>query len=59
MLTGDQFKLSKINYDFTGKVNHTPLKRVITHKSLGGLIDESLNWGPYIDTISKNICMLW
>lgn len=41
MLTGGQFKLSKINYDFTVKVNHTPLKRVITHKSLGGLIDVS------------------
>ena len=40
---------------FTVKVNNTPLERVIKHKSLGVQIDESLNWRPHINTISKKI----
>ena len=32
-----------------------PLERVIKHKSLGAQIDESLNWGAHINTISKKI----
>ena len=63
MLTGSQFKLSQINSDFTVKVNNTPLERVIKHKSLGVQIDESLNWRPHINTISKKmsagIAILW
>ena len=55
MLIGSQFKLSQINSDFTVKVNNTPLERVIKHKSLGVQIDESLNWRPHINTISKKI----
>ena len=55
MLIGSQFKLSQINSDFTVKVNNKPLERVIKHKSLGVQIDESLNWCPHIDTISKKI----
>ena len=55
MLIGSQFKLSQINSDFTVKVNNTPLERVIKHKSLEVHIDESLNWGPHINTISKKI----
>ena len=49
MLIGSQFKLSQVNSDFT------PLKRVITHKSLGVQIVESLNWRPHIHTILKKI----
>ena len=37
------------------KVNNAPLERVIKHKSLGVQIDESLNWRPHINTISKKI----
>ena len=55
ILIGSQFKLSQINSDFTVKVNNTPLERVIKHKSLGVQIDESLNWRPHINTISKKI----
>ena len=55
MLIGSPFKLSQINSDFTVKVNNTPLERVIKHKSLGVQIDESLNWRPHINTISKKI----
>ena len=55
ILIGIQFKLSQINSDFTVKVNNTPLERVIKHKSLGVQIDESLNWRPHINTISKKI----
>ena len=55
MLIGSQFKFSHINSDFTVKVNNTPLERVIKHKSLGVQIDESLNWRPHINTISKKI----
>ena len=55
MPIGSQFKLSQINSDFTVKVNNTPLKRVIKHKSLGFQIDESLNWRPHINSISKKI----
>ena len=55
MLIGSQFKLSQINSDFTVKVNNTPLERVIKHKSLGVQIDESLNWRPHINIISKKI----
>ena len=55
ILVGIQFKLSQINSDFTVKVNNTPLERVIKHKSLGVQIDESLNWRPHINTISKKI----
>ena len=55
MLIGSQFKLFQINSDFTVKVNNTLLKRVIKHKSLGVQIDESLNWRPHINTISKKI----
>ena len=55
MLIGSQFKLSQINGDFTVKVNNTPLERVIKHFSLGVQIDESLNWRPNINTISKEI----
>ena len=32
-----------------------PLERVIKHKSLRAQIDESLNWRPHINTISKKI----
>jgi len=53
MLIGNQFKLSQIDSDFTVKVNNTPLERVIKRKSLGVQIDESLNWHPHINTISK------
>ena len=53
MLIGSQFKLSQIISDFTMKVNNTPLERVIEHKSLGVQLDESLNWRPHTDTISK------
>ena len=55
MLIGSQFKLSQINSDFTVKVNNTPIERAIKHKSLEVQIDESLNWRPHIDTISKKI----
>ena len=55
MLIGSKFKFSHINSDFTVKVNNTPLERVIKHKSLGVQIDESLNWRPHINTISKKI----
>ena len=55
VLIGSQFKLFQINSDFTVKVNNTPLKRVIKHKSLGVQIDESLNWRPYINSISKKM----
>ena len=55
MLIGSQFKLSQINSAFTVKVNNIPLERVIKHKSLGVQIDESLNWRPHINTISKKI----
>ena len=55
MLIGSQFKLSQINSDFTVKVNNTPLERVIKYKSLGVQIDESLNWCPHINSISKKI----
>ena len=48
MLIGNQFKLSQINSDFTVKVNNTPIERVVQ-------IDESLNWHPHIDIISKKI----
>ena len=54
-LIGSQFKLSQIISEFTVKVNNTPLQRVIKHKSLGVQIDESLNWRPHINTISKKI----
>ena len=37
------------------KSTNTPLERVIKHKSLGVQIDESLNWCPHINTISKKI----
>ena len=57
ILIGIQFKLSQINSDFTVKVNNTPLERVIKHKSLGVQIDESLNWRPHINTISKKISL--
>ena len=50
-----QFKLSQINSDFTVKVNITPLETVIKYKSLGVHVDESLNWCPHINTISKKI----
>ena len=53
MLIGSQFKLSQIISDFTMKVNNTPLERVIEHKSLGVQLDESLNWRPHTNTISK------
>ena len=53
MVIGSQFKLSLIN-DFTVKVNKTLLERVIKHKSLGVQIDESLNWRPHINTISRD-----
>ena len=54
MLIGSQFKLSQVISDFTIKVNNTPLERVIEHKSLGvQLVDESLNWRPHTNTISK------
>ena len=52
---GSQYKLSQINSDFTVKVNNKPLERVIKHKSLGVQIDESLNWRPHINSISKKI----
>ena len=55
MLIGSQFKLSQTNSDFTVKVSYSPLERVIKHKSLGVQIDESLNWRPHINTISKKI----
>ena len=55
ILIGSQFTLSQINSDFTVKVNNTPLERVIKHKSLGVQIDESLNWRPHINIISKKI----
>ena len=55
MLIGSQFKLSQINSDFPVKVNNTPLERVIKHKSPGVQTDESLNWCPRINTISKKI----
>ena len=51
---GSQFKLSQINNDCTVTVNNTTLERVIKHKSLG-VQDESLNWHPHINTISKKI----
>ena len=54
MVIGSQFKLSQINNDFTVKVNNTLLERVIKHKSLGVQIDESLNWRPHIDAISRD-----
>ena len=53
MLIGSQFNLSQINSDFTIKVNNTPLERVIEHKSLEVQLDESLNWRPHTNTISK------
>ena len=55
MLIGSQSKLSQINSDFLVKVNNTPLERVIKHKSPGVQNDESLNWCPRINTISKKI----
>ena len=55
MLIGSQFKLSQIIIDFTINVNNTPLERVIEHKSLGVQLDESLNWRPHTNTISKKI----
>ena len=45
--------LKYVNSDFTVKVNNTPLERVIKYKSLGVQTDESLNWRPHINTISK------
>ena len=49
--------LKYVNSDFTVKVNNTPLERVIKHTSLGVQLDESLNWRPHTNTISKkNIC---
>ena len=53
MFIGSQFKSSQINSYFTVKVTNTPLERVIEHKSLGVQIDESLNWRPRTNTISK------
>ena len=47
--------LKYVNSDFTVKVNNTPLERVIKYKSLGVQTDESLNWRPHINTISKKI----
>ena len=55
ILIGSKFKLSQINSDFTVKVNNKPLERVIKHKSFGVQIDESLNWRPHLNSISKKI----
>ena len=55
MFIRSQFKLSRINSDFTVKVNNTLLEGVSKNKSLGVQIDESLNWRPHINTISKKI----
>ena len=47
MLIGSKFKLSQI---------HTrPLDRETKHKTLGVHIDESLNWRPHINVISKKM----
>ena len=55
MLIGSKFKLSQIHNDFTDKVHNTPLDRVTKHKTLGVHSDESLNWRPHINAISKKI----
>ena len=55
ILIGSKFKLSQINSDFTVKVNNKPLERVIKYKSFGVQIDESLNWRPHLNSISKKI----
>ena len=47
MLIGGKFKLSQI---------HTrPLDRETKHRTLGVHIDESLNWRPHINVISKKM----
>jgi len=53
-LIGSQFKLSQIHNDFTVKVHNTPLDRVSKHKSLGVLIDESLNWRPHKNAVLQS-----
>ena len=45
--------LKYVNSDFTVKVKKR--ERIIKHKSLGVQIEESLNWCPHINTISKKI----
>ena len=45
----------RINFDFRIVIGNTPIKRVSTTKSLGVMIDETLNWRSQVDLITKKV----
>ena len=56
MLIGSHLKLKQCNSDLQIKIGDTLIQRVIiTTKSLGIMIDETLTWHPNPDLITKKV----
>ena len=58
MIIGSKYRLGLVTSDPAINVGNLKINRVETTKSLGLMIDESLNWSAHVDHIFKKVASI-